>query len=145
MGSPIATVLHYACHPTVLGPENKLLSPDYPGHARRVVEQTVGGLCLFLQGSAGNQGPVHGFVGDVEVARKQGKILGLAAASVRMQIDPFQREERLIEIVPSGADLGMYEDIPVGEPDSTLRVTNRFIDLPAGDFPPEEDAQRIAE
>ena len=144
-GKPIATVLHYACHPTVLGPENKLLSPDYPGHARRVVEETVGGLCLFLQGSAGNQGPVHSFVGDVEVARKQGKILGLAAASVRIQIDPFDREERLIEIVPSGADLGMYEDVPVGEPDDTLRVTNRFIDLPAGDFPPEDEAHRISQ
>ena len=128
-GRPIATVLHYACHPTVLGPENKLLSPDYPGHARRVVEDTVGGLCLFLQG----------------LARKQGKILGLVAASVRMQIDPFPREERLIEIVPSGADLGMYEDIPVGDPDGTLRVANRFIDLPAGDFPPEEEARRIVD
>ncbi len=144
-GRPIATILHYACHPTVLGPENRLLSPDYPGHARRVVEENIGGLCLFLQGSAGNQGPVHGFVGDVEVARKQGKILGLAAASARMQIDPVPREERLIEIVPSGADLGMYEDLPVGEPDSTLRVTNRFIDLPAGEFPPEDEARRIAE
>ena len=144
-GRPIATILHYACHPTVLGPENRLLSPDYPGHARRVVEENIGGLCLFLQGSAGNQGPVHGFVGDVEVARKQGKILGLAAASARMQIDPVPREERLTEIVPSGADLGMYEDLPVGEPDSTLRVTNRFIDLPAGVFPPEDEARRIAE
>ena len=144
-GKPIATVLHYACHPTILGPENRLLSPDYPGHARRVVEENIGGLCLFLQGSAGNQGPVHGFVGDVEVARKQGKILGLAAASVRMQVDPFPREEHLVEIVPSGADLGMYEDVPVGEPDSTLRVTNRFIDLPAGEFPPEDEARRFAE
>ena len=144
-GKPIATVLHYACHPTVLGPENRLLSPDYPGHARRAVEENIGGLCLFLQGSAGNQGPVHGFVGDVEVARKQGKILGLAAASARMQVDPFPREEHLVEIVPSGADLGMYEDVPAGEPDSTLRVTNRFIDLPAGEFPPEDEARRFAE
>ena len=144
-GRPIATILHYACHPTVLGPENRLLSPDYPGHARRVVEENIGGLCVFLQGSAGNQGPVHGFVGDVEVARKQGKILGLAAASARMQVDPFPREEHLVEIVPSGADLGMYEDVPVGEPDSTLRVTNRFIDLPAGEFPPEDEARRFAE
>ena len=144
-GKPIATVVHYACHPTVLGPENRLLSPDYPGHARRAVEENIGGLCLFLQGSAGNQGPVHGFVGDVEVARKQGKILGLAAASARMQVDPFPREEHLVEIVPSGADLGMYEDVPVGEPDSTLRVTNRFIDLPAGEFPPEDEARRFAE
>ena len=119
----------------------RLSRPRARGWWRKQLE----GLCLFLQGSAGNQGPVHGFVGDVEVARKQGKILGLAAAAVRMQIDPFQREERLIEIVPSGADLGMYEDIPVGEPDGTLRVANRYIDLPAGDFPPEDEARQIAD
>ena len=79
------------------------------------------------------------------MARKQGKILGLAAASARMQVDPFPREEHLVEIVPSGADLGMYEDVPTGDPDSTLRVTNRFIDLPAGEFPPEDEARRFAE
>ncbi|MBV9358234.1 MAG: neutral/alkaline non-lysosomal ceramidase N-terminal domain-containing protein, partial [Chloroflexi bacterium] len=28
---PIATVVHYACHPTTAGPDNRLLSPDYPG------------------------------------------------------------------------------------------------------------------
>ena len=137
-GNPVATVVNYPCHPTVLGPANRLLSPDYPGHMRRTVEQNVGGLCLFAQGASGNQGPVDTFVGEVEVARRLGKRLGIEAARVRLEIDPVPRRERLLEIVPSGADLGMYEDEPTGEPDATLRVVNEIIELPAKDIPPLE-------
>ena len=140
-GEPIATLLNYACHPTILGPANRLLSPDYPGTARKVVEQHVGGLCLFLQGAAGNCGPTHGFIGEVEVAERLGTRLGLEAAKVRLEIDPVPRKERLIEVVPSGADLGMYEDEPTGEPDDTLRVVNTMIDLPGLDLPPVAEAQ----
>lgn len=134
-GKPIATIVDYACHPTILGPENKLISPDYPGHMRFTVEENIGGLCLFLQGSAGNQGPVHTFLGDVEIARKAGKILGLEASKLRTQLDPFNREEKLIEIVPSGADLGMYEDIPLGEPSDIIKIRNKKIHLNSLDFP----------
>lgn len=137
---PIATIVGYACHPTVLGPANRLLSPDYPGHMRRVVESNVGGLCLFLQGAAGNQGPVDGFIGDPAVPHRLGTRLGLEAAKVRLEIDPIPRKERLVEIIPSGADLGMYDDEPAGEPDETLKVVNTTAELPAGDFPPPEEA-----
>ena len=140
-GNPVATVVNFACHPTVLGPANRLLSPDYPGHMRHTVEQNVGGLCLFLQGAAGNQGPVDTFVGDIEVARRLGKRLGIEAARVRLEIDPVPRRERLVEIVPSGADLGMYEDEPVGEPDAALRVVNRTVELPAKECRPLEELQ----
>lgn len=140
-GKPIATLVNYACHPTILGPANRLLSPDYPGTLRQVVEQHVGGLCLFLQGAAGNCGPTHGFIGEVEVARWLGTRLGLEAARVRLEIDPVPRKERLIEVVPSGADLAMYEDEPVGEPDDTLRVLNSTVELPVGQFPSVEEAQ----
>ncbi|MBI4305433.1 MAG: neutral/alkaline non-lysosomal ceramidase N-terminal domain-containing protein [Chloroflexi bacterium] len=135
-GGPVATLVNYACHPTILGPANRMLSPDYPGHMRRTVEMNVGGLCLFLQGAAGNQGPVVTFVGDIEAPRKLGRRLGLEAARVRMNIDPVPRKERLVEIVGSGADLGMYAGEPLGEPDDTLKVITRTVDLPAGDFPP---------
>ena len=57
-GNVISTIVGYACHPTILGPENRLLSPDYPGHMRKTVEEIVGGSCFFLQGAAGNQGPI---------------------------------------------------------------------------------------
>jgi len=138
-GNPVATIVNFACHPTVLGPANRLLSPDYPGHMRHTVEQNVGGLCLFQQGAAGNQGPVDTFVGDVEAARRLGKRLGIEAARVRLEIDPVPRRERLVEIVPSGADLGMYEDEPVGEPDATLKIVNRTVELPAREHRPLEE------
>jgi hypothetical protein len=140
-GNPIATILNYACHPTILGPANKLLSPDYPGTTRKVVEQYAGGLCLFLQGAAGNCGPTHGFIGEVAVAEWLGNRLGLEAARVRLEIDPMPRKERLVEVVQSGADLGMYEDDAVGEPDDTLRVVNTTATLPIGQFPSVKDAQ----
>jgi len=141
-GRPLATLVNFACHPTILGPANRLLSPDYPGHARRTVEQNIGGLCLFLQGAAGNQGPVITFVGDIETPRRLGRRLGLEAARVRAEIDPTPRKERLVEIVGSGADLGMYVDEPTGEPDDTLRVVNSTVRLPAGEFPPLAEIER---
>ena len=96
-GNVVSTIVD-SCHPHILGPENRLISPDYPGHLRKTVEDIVGEVVVH-QGYAGNQGPVHTFVGEVEVARKAGKILGLQEASkVRISLDPFQKEE-LIEIV----------------------------------------------
>ena len=142
-GNIIATIVGYACHPTILGPDNRLISPDYPGHMRKTVDEVVGGSCIFLQGAAGNQGPIHGFVGEVEVARKAGKILGLEASKVRMSIDPFERKEKLVEIIPAGADLGMYEDIVVSEPSDDLIINNTYVDLPTLDFPSYEEASEI--
>ena len=52
-GESIATLVNYACHPTIMGPANRLITPDYPGAMKRVVEQAaLGGRCVFLQGSA---------------------------------------------------------------------------------------------
>ena len=144
-GTPVATIVGYACHPTILGPENRLLSPDYPGHMRKTVEEIVGGRCLFFQGAAGNQGPIHGFVGDVEVARKAGKVLGLEASKVRISIDPFEREEKLVEIIPAGADLGMYEDVIISEPNDDLVISNTYVDLPTLDFPSYDEASKVFE
>ncbi len=144
-GTPVATIVGYACHPHILGPDNRLISPDYPGHMRKTVEEIVGGRCLFFQGYAGNQGPVHTFVGDVEAARKAGKLLGLEASKVRMSIDPFEREEKLVEIIPAGADLGMYEDVIINEPNDDLVISNTYVDLPTLDFPSYEEASKVFE
>jgi neutral ceramidase len=55
---PIAKILNYACHGTVLGPENLMVSGDFPGVATRSVEETGGGLvCLFLNGACGDINP----------------------------------------------------------------------------------------
>jgi len=132
-GNPIATIVNYAMHPTIMAHENQWVTPDFPGPMRSVVEHTVGGLCLFLQGASGNQGPVDGFTGDLRVYRKAGSKLGAEASRVRLNIDPLEREERLDQILVSGADLGIYTDVPTNESDDTVAVSNIPVDLPSRD------------
>jgi neutral ceramidase len=58
-GTPLAVLVHYACHPVVLGPENLDYSADYPGEMRRYVEQQLGGMAFFLQGAPGDINPYY--------------------------------------------------------------------------------------
>jgi hypothetical protein len=140
-GNPIATIVNYAMHPTIMAHDNQWVTPDFPGTLRSVVEHTVGGMCLFLQGASGNQGPVDGFTGDLRVYRKAGSKLGAEASRVRLNIDPVQREERLDQILNSGADLGIYTDVPTNEPDDTVAVSNISINLRSRDVLTLDHAQ----
>jgi neutral ceramidase len=56
-GKPIAVLVHFACHPVVLGPSNREYSADYVGELRRVVEEQSGYPCVFLQGACGDINP----------------------------------------------------------------------------------------
>jgi neutral ceramidase len=56
-GIRMATLINYACHGTVLGPDNRLVSADWIGVMRSQVEAELGGLALFLQGAAANLNP----------------------------------------------------------------------------------------
>lgn len=56
-GTQLATIVNYACHGTVLGPDNLLVSADWIGVMRDKVEAELGGLALFLQGAAANINP----------------------------------------------------------------------------------------
>ena len=129
--NPIATIVNYAIHPTIMAHQNQWVTPDFPGPMRSVVEHTVGGLCLFLQGASGNQGPVDGFTGDLRVYRKVGSKLGAEAARVRLNIEPRERKENLDQILISGADLGIYSNVPINESDDTVGVSNVPVDLPS--------------
>lgn len=139
--NPIATLVNYACHGTTIGPPNRTITPDFPGPLRKTVEQNIGGTCLFLQGAAGNVGPVNGFTDDVNVYRRAGRRLGIEAARVRMDVDPVPRKEKLVRILPSGADLGIYEDRPDGDPDSSLAIFNSNLEVPVREYPPVSEAQ----
>ena len=68
-GEPIAVLVNFAAHPTIMAWDNRLLSPDYPGTLRRTVESIVGGTCLFLQGVAGNQDTIRDYACRAEAAR----------------------------------------------------------------------------
>lgn len=56
-GDRLATLVNFACHGTVLGPDNLLVSADWIGAMRREVETELGGLAFFLQGATANLNP----------------------------------------------------------------------------------------
>ncbi len=59
-GSPLAVLVAYACHPTVLGPDNLAWTGDYPHAVRRAIEAALpGATCLFLTGCAGDVNVGH--------------------------------------------------------------------------------------
>ena len=85
-GSPLATLVNYACHPTIMAHLNKKITPDYPGPLRRVVEASLGGHCLFLQGATGNLASIEDLTSDPASYRRIGNILGHEAAKLAWSI-----------------------------------------------------------
>lgn len=81
-GKTLATLVNYACHPTILAWENTAISPDFVGATREVVEEQTKCPCLFLQGASGDLAARHQYVGDPDIADKAGRSLGYAALSV---------------------------------------------------------------
>jgi neutral ceramidase len=81
-GALRAALINYACHPTVLGPDNLMLSQDWPGFACRAVKALWGDVpVLFANGACGDVNPIK--IGETfEDARRAGTIVGAAAARI---------------------------------------------------------------
>lgn len=52
-GRPIATLVNYAVHPEVLGPEQGILSPDLAGPLYRRIAEKGGGTAIFMNSAQG--------------------------------------------------------------------------------------------
>lgn len=140
----VATIVHYACHPTTMAWQCQWATPDYPGMTKKVVEEQIGGTCLFLQGATGNITPKRGFTGDLGVYRKLGKLLGLEASKVALGIETLPRQEKLAGLQESGATIALFEDNAVEPEPAALEVRSRFMKLPLKEFPPPEVAEADA-
>lgn len=58
-GKPLALLVVYGVHPTILGPDNFLISADWPGVLQRELEKRIGhGIAMFANGAEGDQAPV---------------------------------------------------------------------------------------
>jgi hypothetical protein len=108
-GQMLASIVNYACHPTTLAWENTLISPDYIGAMRELVERDTGAPCLFLQGASGELGPREGFVGDTAVADRNGRELGYAALSALTALPAAGTTFVYAGPVVSGATLGSWK------------------------------------
>jgi hypothetical protein len=111
-GTTLATLFNYACHPTTLAWENRLLSPDYIGAAREVLETAFAAPALFLHGASGELAPRDDYVGDAAVADRNGRQLGHSAAAAIEALPPPGARFVYTGIVASGANLGTWEYRP---------------------------------
>ena len=150
-GEPVAAIMHYACHPDVLGPKSDLISPDYVGAARDVAEAIIGAPVLFLQGCAGDIDPSCGIVvGDdgPREARRLGTDLGCEAARVHNSIgDGRTRDQRVLwsssTDTKSAVTGWIYRD-KERSPQS-IRAVAKVAQLPLGPFPSLAEAEEMVE
>jgi neutral ceramidase len=76
---PIATLLNYAAHPLTCqsgGASSLKISSDYPGVLRKIVEQEIGGACIFTTGACGDLHP-KGFETGFERTEEMGRNMAI--------------------------------------------------------------------
>lgn len=133
-------IVHYACHPTTLGPANRAISPDFVGAMREVVEPFTGPV-LFLQGASGDLAPAEQYAEDPGVADRAGLVLGHAAAAVVLgSLDGC--ELRLSGKLESGATLAIHERVPC-ETSDALSARLLPVDLPLKQLPNLAEIDRM--
>lgn len=138
-GRLLATLVNYACHPTTLAWENSLLSPDFAGAMRATVEAATGAPCVYFQGTCGDLGPRHGFVGDTAVADQNGRELGYAALATLERLGPPGTAFTYTGPVVSGATLGVWAHQPLDEAELVRQAImtggTHTVDLPVKERP----------
>lgn len=138
-GAHLATVVNYGCHPTTLAWENTLISPDYVGALREVVENETGAPCIFTLGACGDLGPRRSHQGDTAVADANGREVGYAVLSTLEHMDPAGVAFAYQGPVISGATLGTWKHVP--QPGDTVANTTtagggwKRVDLPQKPIP----------
>lgn len=68
-GRLVAMITAYACHPVVLGADNRLWTADYPHYVRERIEAAnPGAIALFLTGCAGDANTGHSAHASISLA-----------------------------------------------------------------------------
>lgn len=143
--NPLAALVCYAAHPIVLAFQNRLISPDFPGVAKRVVENLTGATCLYLQGCAGNMMTTEALTGELAAAERMGTRLGAEASKVFTRLRTLPTKRRFDRIVESGAPLGMWVDDPLPDREPLVRVIERNIVMPVRETTPADQADAEAQ
>lgn len=142
---PVASIVGYGAHPIILAFQNSLISPDYPGVTKRVVEKMTGAPCLFLQGCAGDQMTIEGLTGDTAVPRKMGAILGAEAVRVMLSLRTRNVTPRWDGVVESGAPLGMWGEEFGPDEAIELTVATKMLRMPTRELRPADEARAEAD
>jgi neutral ceramidase len=112
-----AVLVNYACHPSVLGPDNLQYSADYPGAMKRYIEsQMPGATALFVQGGAGDINPYRDKEpGGFQAMQEMGEALGKSVVSILPRAKPVSGDFRTTsEMIEVNNRWKPGEKIPIG-------------------------------
>jgi len=141
-GRPVASLLNFACHATVLNASNLLLSAEFPGAACALVQQHTGAPCVYLNGACGNVNPVW-MRQDFDSVERVGQIIGgqaLRTIGELRTLGPGQRAHNI------RWDEFPEKPAPGRALEPRLRSARSEIEVPLRQFDPDETyATRIAE
>lgn len=147
-GRPIAILASYGCHTVAVGPRSRLASPDFPGPMRRMVEATLGGTCLFLQGGGGDIMPLWGMSHEEDATddkERVGWMLGSEVVRVASAIRTHVERGEPVNL-PSllGKGVTMHPWIPVTGPTVTaLDARSAAVTLDLVELPDADQAKRL--
>ena len=148
-GAPLAIAFRYSCHPVTMGPRSAVASSDFPGAAREVVERSLGGLALFLQGGAGNINPRAGMGFEIDCRDTKNRVgaeLGgeVVKVAARIRTNTRAGERRPLGNVPDIL-FTPWERVegqaPVRIAAAETAVALDYVDLPS----PDEAREILAE
>lgn len=137
---PVATLVNYACHATVLEHDNLLYSADFPGAAARFVEGALGGKCIYMQGACGDVNPVW-MRHDFEEVERVGGIVGAAAVRTAHELRPLGEGQWAVNL--SWSERTPKDPAPgTVLTDVRLKSASTFLDLPRKVLPDREEIER---
>jgi len=112
-GALRAVVFNYACHPSILGPNNLLITADWPGFVRAALREKQGNdlAVIFLQGAEGNI--------------NTGYSAGVSALGVKIPTRTYAVAERSGRIVAGGLLRALENISPM--PNPRIRFISREV------------------
>lgn len=138
-GKTRAVLVNYACHPSVLGPDNYDYSADYPGAMKRTIEaQIPGATALFVQGGAGDINPYRDkepVAQQFQAVEEMGQALGKYVVSILGRSTPVTGALRTTsEILEVGNRWKPNETMSVGWTAGAFGNSLCFAALPGEPF-----------
>lgn len=107
-GEPLAIVYTFSCHP-LLGVPNGSVTANFPGFASKIIEESMGTIALFLQGTGGNVTEVlYKDVTRPMDSGPVGKALGLSTLKALKDINTGDAE---ISVICEAMELPRRTDI----------------------------------
>jgi neutral ceramidase len=91
-GQPLAVLVNWTAHPTLMGPYDMMFSGGWPGHLQRTIEALIGHgvTAMYYNGAQGDQSPIprKDSGGNWERAECYGRELGIIVCREWQKITP---------------------------------------------------------